>query len=935
MRKILSTLAILVISIVTFAQQPPMLPLDPAVRYGKLDNGLTYYIRHNNLPENRADFYIAQKVGSILEEDSQAGLAHFLEHMAFNGTTNFPEKKMLNYLEENGVKFGENVNAYTSFDETVYYLSNVPLVREGILDSSLLILHDWANEISLVGKEIESERGVIREEWRTTGGAQKRLWDRMLPVMFKGSKYANRMPIGRIDVINNFKHQEIRDYYEKWYRPDLQGIIIVGDIDVDEVEEKVKTLFSKIELDPNAAERIYFPVPDNDETIVSIATDKEATGTSINVFYKHDPLPDEIKLSEAGFVISYIKSVASSMLSERFQEITQKPNSPFLGAGAYDGPYFVAKTKDAWTVASSAAEDKIEDALAAMIRETERVKRFGFTDSEYERVRENVIKGYENAYNNKDKQANSTYSKQYVNSFTNNAPFPGIEFEYNWINNNAPQIPVEAVNQVVADMIQDKNMVISITGPEKEGLVYPTKEEVLAIVENAKAEELEAHEEVVSDEPLIVTPPTQGEITKVETNEELDATVWTLSNGIKVVLKETDFRDDQIVMTATSFGGASKYAMEDPLNTKVMGDVISLGGVGNFSNINLRKALTGKTAFASPSVSLISKGFSGASSISDFETLMQLVYLHFTAPRKDQDAFDSFIQRMESQLKNAEAEPSVALKDTITHMLYGDNPIVSRLKLNDLKSIDYNKIMAMYRDIFSNPGSFVFTFVGNIDQEAIKPAILTYLASLPGYAAKGEITDIPMDVTKGKATNIFQQEMLNPKASVLNVFSGKMERTLKNRVTMTVFNQILDLVYTEKVREDEGGTYGVSSGGSISRYPENQTILQVTYDTDPALMEHLNTIIHKELKELAVNGPREADFNKVKEFMNKSYSESVKQNAYWLGALSTYYSYNEDNHTDYLSTLNSITMEDVRVFIEELLSQENEIIISMMPKEAE
>ena len=484
-------------------------------------------------------------------------------------------------------------------------------------------------------------------------------------------------------------------------------------------------------------------------------------------------------------------------------------------------------------------------------------------------------------------------------------------------------------------MIQDKNMVISITGPEKENLVYPSKENILALVESTKAEELEAYEEEVSDEPLIATPPTKGEITKVETNEKLDATVWTLSNGIKVVLKETDYKDDQIVMRASSFGGASKYAMEDPLNTKVMGDVISLGGVGNFSNINLRKALTGKTAFASPSVSLISKGFSGASSISDFETLMQLVYLHFTAPRKDQDAFDSFIQRMESQLKNAEAEPSVALKDTITHMLYGDNPIVSRLKLNDLKSIDYNKIMAMYRDIFSNPGSFVFTFVGNIDQEAIKPAILTYLASLPGYAAKGEITDIPMDVTKGKATNIFQQEMLNPKASVLNVFSGKMERTLKNRVTMTVFNQILDLVYTEKVREDEGGTYGVSSGGSISRYPENQTILQVTYDTDPALMEHLNTIIHKELKELAVNGPREADFNKVKEFMNKSYSESVKQNAYWLGALSTYYSYNEDNHTDYLSTLNSITMEDVRVFIEELLSQENEIIISMMPKEAE
>ena len=332
MRKILSLFAILFISISAIAQQNPPQPMDPAVRHGVLDNGLTYYIRHNKLPENRADFYIAQKVGSMLEEDSQAGLAHFLEHMAFNGTTNFPKKEMLNFLEENGVKFGENVNAYTSFDETVYYLSNVPVMREGMVDSSLLILHDWANEIALEGEEIESERGVIREEWRTRGGAQSRLWEKMLPVMYKDSKYANRLPIGSIDVINNFEHQEIRDYYEKWYRPDLQGIIIVGDIDVDKVEEKVKTLFSKIEMPVDAAERVYYPVPDNEETIVSIATDKEATNTSLMLFYKHEPLPDEIKLSQAGFVLNYIKNVTSSMMNDRFQEITQKPNAPFLGA---------------------------------------------------------------------------------------------------------------------------------------------------------------------------------------------------------------------------------------------------------------------------------------------------------------------------------------------------------------------------------------------------------------------------------------------------------------------------------------------------------------------------------------------------------------------------------------------------------------------------
>ncbi len=928
-------LAILFISLTAIAQQNPPQPIDPAVRYGQLENGLTYFIRQNKQPANRADFYIAQKVGSMQEEDPQAGLAHFLEHMAFNGTKHFPNKELLNYLEENGVKFGENVNAYTSFDETVYYLSNVPVIREGILDSALLILHDWSSEIALEGDEIESERGVIREEWRTRGGAQSRLWEKMLPVMFKDSKYANRLPIGSIDVINNFKHDEIRDYYDKWYRPDLQGIIIVGDIDPDKVEEKVKALFSKIEMPEDAAEREYFPVPDNDETIVSIASDPEATRTNLMIFYKHEPLPDEIKQSQTGFVINYVMNVASSMISDRFDEITQKPNSPFLGAYAYDDDYFVAKTKDAWTVVGVSADDKIKDALAAMIRETERMKKFGFTESEYERARENTLKSYENAYNNRDKQQNSVYSQEYVNSFINNEPFPGIEYEYNMIKMIAPNIPVEGINQTIASLIQDNNMVISISGPDKEGLVYPSEQEILDVVKQVKAEDIEAYAEEISDEPLIATPPAAGEIVNTEKNEEFDATVWTLSNGMKVVLKNTDFKDDQILMTASSVGGYSQYAEQDPINSKTMSSIMTLGGVGNFSATNLRKVMAGKTASASPTVSLITQGFSGSSSIKDFETMLQLVYLYFTSPRSDKDAFDSFIERMESQLKNAEAEPMVAFSDSANYALYGDNPIVSRIKLEDLKKIDYTQIMKMYKQIFFNPGSFVFTFVGNIDEEAIKPAVLTYLASLKGEATQGEFLHVPMDVNTGKLKNVFQKEMQNPKASVFNVYTGKTERTLKNTLLMSMFDQILDIVYTEKVREDEGGTYGVSSRGSISRYPEDQTILQIVYDTDPAKMEHLNTIVHKELHDIAANGPREADFNKVKEFMNKKYTESIKENSYWTGILSTYYFYNEDNHTEYLDTLNALTANDVKVFASDLLSQENEIVVSMMPKEVE
>lgn len=932
MRKIyLLTFSILFFISSAIAQQNQPLPVDSAVRHGVLENGLTYFIRHNKFPENRADFYIAQKVGSMQEEDNQAGLAHFLEHMAFNGTTNFPKKSLLNYMEENGVKFGENVNAYTSFDETVYNLSNVPVIREGVIDSALLILHDWAAEIALEGEEIESERGVIREEWRSRGGAQSRLWEKMLPVMFKDSKYAYRLPIGSIDVINNFEHDEIRAYYDKWYRPDLQGIIIVGDIDADLVEQKVIDLFSKIELAPDAAERVYFGVPDNQEPLVSIATDPEATRTNLMLFYKHNPLRDDIKFTQTGFIMNYIKAVASMMINERFQEITQKPNSPFLMAQAYDGEYFVAKTKDAWTVNAASADTKVKDAIAAMVRETERMKRFGFTETEYDRVRENVLKAYENAYNNRGKQQNSSYTKEYVNSFIKNEPFIGIENEYELIQSLAPTIPVALVNQVVNQLIQEENIVVSIAGPEKEGLVYPTEEEIQNLITSVKAENIEAYEEETSDEPLIADAPKAGQIVKTEKDDVLDATVWTLSNGMKVVLKTTDFRDDEIIMTASSKGGLSRFVADDPINSKMMSNVMTLGGVGNFSNINLRKALTGKTASAAPSVGLISQGFGGSSSKADFETMLQLVYLYFTAPRQDQDAFDSFLQRMESQLRNAEAEPSVALKDTVTHALYGNNPFTLRTKPEDLSKIDYNKIMSMYKEVFANPGSFVFTFVGNIDEEAIKPHVLTYLASLPGNDAKADFVKVPMDITKGKTNNIFAKDMQTPKATIVNVFSGNIERTQRNRLLMSIFDQVLDIVYTEKVREDEGGTYGVSSSGSISRYPEGQALLQIAYDTDPEKQEYLNTIIHKELWKIAEEGPRENDFNKVKEFMMKKYNESIKHNGYWASVLSTNYFYNEDDYSDYLNTLKSITTSDIKEFANKLLSQDNEIVVGMIP----
>ena len=932
MKKLL-LLALLSISMGAMAQQQiQVLPVDPDVRTGVLENGLTYYIRHNSTPENRADFYIAQRVGSMQEEDNQAGLAHFLEHMAFNGTTNFPGKTMLNYLQDNGIKFGTNINAYTSFDETVYNISNVPTQNQNLIDSCILVLYDWSCGITLEEDEIDNERGVIREEWRTRGGAQQRLWEKLLPDMFKDSKYAKRMPIGDINIINNFKPEEIRAYYHKWYRPDLQGIIIVGDIDAEKTEKRVKDLFSPIKLEPHRAERIYYPVPDNDEPIVAIASDKESSNTQIMMFYKHEAMPRELKNTQVGYMTDYIMSVAANMMNERFAEIVQKPNAPFIMASAYNSDYFVSKTKEAWTVVSIAAEDKIKDALSAMIRETERVRQHGFTVSEYERARTNMLKSIESTYNNRDKQRNSTYAQEYIRNFIDGEPIPGIEYEYTMMQTLAAQIPLELINQAMQQQITDKNIVIVVTGPEKEGLVYPEKEELKQILKTVRKEKVEAYVEEVSNEPLIATPPTPGNIAAVEKDNSFDATVWTLTNGVQVVLKKTDFKDDEIRMKASSRGGTSHYILQDPINSKVMGEIMNVGGVGNFSKTQLQKALAGKRASATPYIGLTAQGFNGYSSIKDFETMLQLVYLYFTAPRTDDEAFKSYLQRLEVQLKNMEADPMIAFSDTISRVLYGDNPISKRVTFDDLKKIDYARIMDMYRKSFANPGNFIFTFVGNIDEEAVKPLILQYLGSLPTFDVKGDFVKVPLDIKSGKNEVVFEREMQNPKASIFNAFSGSMDRTLKNRLVINMLDQILDIVYTEKVREDEGGTYGVHTSGSISRYPENQTILQIIFDTDPEKADHLNAIVHRELHELVKNGPREADFTKVKEYMLKKHNEDLKENGYWLNHLDTKYFYGQDDHSDYLKIINSITSKDIQDFAQKMLTQENEIIVVMTPQ---
>lgn len=915
------------------AQEMQPLPIDPKVRYGKLDNGLTYYIRHNELPENRADFYIAQNVGSVLEEDNQAGLAHFLEHMAFNGTKNFPENGIDKYLQSVGMRMGENLNAYTSFDETVYTIINAPVDKPNVVDSCLLILHDWSNSLALTDSMIEKERGIIREEWRTRRDASQRLLEKQLQQMFPGNKYANRIPIGSIDVINNFKPEELRAYYKKWYRPDLQAIIVVGDVDVDTVEKTIKTMFSDIPAPVNPAKREYVSVADNDEPIVSIATDKEASSTIIYIYHKYDPMPAQLRSTAAGLITDYISAVCSQILNERLEALLHQANPPFVYAEAYDGDFMVARTKDAFTIAAIAKEGEIDFTMTALVREMERARQFGFTVSEYERAKINILKQYESAFNERDKQKNSSYTKEYVNHFTEGGYIPGIETEYTLINQIAPNITVEQVNQYLSQVIGEKNIVLALSGPEKEGVVYPTESELLEMFNKARSQKVEPYKEEVNNDPLIPELPAPGKIVKEEHDGLFDATVLTLSNGVRVVLKPTEYKKDEIQMTATSPGGSFMVGIDDAKNMKVFNSVIGLGGLGNFSAIDLSKKLAGKKVSCSASLGVDNESLNGYASPDDVKTLFELIYLAMTSPRTDNDAYASFENRMKAQLENAKLDPSTALNDTISKVVYNNHPRAVSLEAEDFDKISYQRILDIYKERYGDASDFTFTFVGNLNVDSIRPYIEQYLATLPanGRVDKPSPDALPK-IMNGKLENHFSREMQTPKSSVFQLYSGKSEYNLKNLLTASLLSQILDLVYTETIREAEGGSYGVYAGVSLSDFPKGQTTLQVFFDTDPEKWENMVRIVDEEIQRIATEGPKSEHLTKSRDNMLKRHNERLQENSYWLNVIDSYYFRGMDAYTNYKETLESITADDIKKFMSDFISQGNCVEVVMGPK---
>ena len=783
--------------------QLPPIPVDPAVRIGHLDNGLTYYIRHNEKPENRVEFYIAQKVGSIQEEPRQRGLAHFLEHMAFNGTKNFPGnekgKGIVDWCESHAIKFGTNLNAYTSVDETVYNISNVPTDNTAVLDSCLLILHDWSNYVLLEDEEIDKERGVIREEWRSRNSGLLRVYTDAQETMYPGSKYADCMPIGNIDVVNNFPYQDLRDYYNLWYHPDLQGIIIVGDINVDEMEGKVKALFSEIPKATGKPERIYYPVSDNDAPIIYIGNDKEVSTPNVQIFFKHDATTNEEKESMAYLLQTYMLSMVSSMLDERFEEMTQQANPPFNGAGSDYGDYFLSKTKEAFNVTVITKADGIETGLQAALTEIERMKRFGFTASEYERARANYLQRLESAYKERNNTQNANFVNEYVQHFLNNEPIPGIEQEYSIMQQIAPNIPVEAINALVQQqLIPDNNRVVFIAVPESAVDKCPTKEQVLNMLNGMSQLQVEAYVDNVSDEPLVSDIPATGKIVKEETGM-YGSTKLTLNNGVQVG---------------------------------------SIGGLGNFSQTELTKQLAGKKVTLSASVTSQRETLGGNSSPKDFETMLQLVYLRFQQPRMDADAFESYKTRMKAQLENAKANPLSTINDTISIAMFGHHPRIVMMQPEMVDQINYQRGLDMFADRFADASDFTFFFVGNIDVDAMKPLIAQYLGALPDKQRKEAAIDRKLDILPGTRIKEYAKEMQTPMATTIMVYSGKESYNLRNNVLMDFLTQALDMVFTDEVREKEGGTYGVNSYGSLNKYPHEEAMMQIVYPGRVLLHRH-------------------------------------------------------------------------------------------------
>ena len=938
MPRILSLFFILITASGLFAQdfnfddltQP--IPIDPKMRVGKLENGLTYYIRHNQRPENKVELRLAVNAGSLQEDEDQLGLAHFTEHMAFNGSENFEKNELLDYVQSVGVKFGAHINAYTSFDETVYML---PIASDSaeILENAFLILEDWAGGLNFSHEEIDKERGVVIEEWRIGQGAQRRMLDKWLPVLLKDSRYAERLPIGTKDILENFEYDVIKRFYKDWYRPNLMSVVVVGDIDLDEMEQKIKDHFSGLKNPENQREREIYPVPDHEETLVALVADPEAPFTNAMVINKFDPEPSET-LADYRRYIMY--NIYTGMLNQRLDELRRQADPPFIFAGTSVGGSFV-RNKHAFQSYSAVNENDIEKGLRAILTENERAARYGFTQGEYERYKKDMLRNYEVAYNERDKSESKGFANEYVSNFLEEEPIPGIEFEYGFVKQHLEGITIEEINQLSKKWLTDENRVVVITAPEKEGVELPSKEQTLSIIKEVEASEIEPYEdeEVVTE--LISDLSAPGQVTETREFEKVGVTQLTLSNGIEVYLKPTNFKNDEVIMTSYSMGGHSLASDEEFRSAEYATSIIIQSGVGQFNAISLDKALAGKSVNVSPYIGELTEGIGGSSTPEDLETLFQLVHLYFTAPRRDEEAFASVINRNKAILSNIFANPQYYFQDKMARFLSQDHPRGGGIPtVEDIEQIDLDQIISFYKDRFGDASDFRFVFVGNFEIDKVKVLSEKYLANLPTLDREESWRDVGVRPPTGKAEKEIKRGT-DPKSQVVIRFTGETDFDRGEAYLIDKLGDLLDIKLVENLREEKSGVYGVGANGSMSRWPYSHVNFQIQFPCGPENVESLTAAAIEEVKKIQQDGPQDEDLQKIREQYRREVEEGLKQNGWWSNVIRTFVMHDREFDTilNYKERMERITVENIQSVANKYINTDEYIRIVHNPEGVE
>jgi zinc protease len=916
---------------ITFSPTAPI-PMDPDVIYGKLDNGMTYYIRENREPNERAEFYLVCNVGALSEDADQNGLAHFCEHMAFNGTKNFDKKAIINYLQSIGMKFGPEINAFTSSDETNYMLQKVPTNDPKVIDTALMILYDWAHNISFEGEEIDAERGVIHEEWRTGRSAMFRMMREANKVIYKDSKYAVHDVIGDIEIVDNFPHDVIRRFYSDWYRPDLQAIVAVGDFNGKEMEKQISELFSTIPKKENPRTREYFPVPDHQETLITVQTDKEAQYPIVQVYYKH--APNENRDMDY-YRNQYKQNLFNTMLNARLQELILSENPPFVYGYAFYSS--LVRTKDGFVSFAVGNNNELDKALHALLVENKRVLLHGFTATELERAKSDLKRNMEKQFAEKDKMESDRYVWQYYSHFLEQEPTPGIAYDYKFTDVVLPGITLEEVNAQAKDWITEGNRVVSIMAPDNPDIKVPTEQEIRDIIIAVDQENVVAYVDKVTDKPLMGVEPVPAPVAKKGKNKTLGTTEWTFDNGVKVVMKTTDFKDDEILMSAYSFGGSSLYETKDLISAEFTTYVVEESGLGDFDKTALTKKLTGKMVNISPYISGESEGFSGSCSVQDLETMLQLLNLYFTAPRTDDIAFNAMMKRMKAVFDNRSLEPESALQDTVQVLMANHNPRVRPMSSALIDEASLKKMRSIYKTRFGDPGGFTFYFVGNIDPAVAKPLMEKYIGGLPKVSREESWVDNNIRPPEGKVTREIKREMKVPKGTVNINYSGTFDYDdFQARLNLSSLCDILDVRYVETIREEQSGTYGAAVYENLEKYPYEAYTVTIFFDCDPQNVDKLKDIVYQEIEKLKTEGPTEKDLHGVKENKIKVHQENLRKNNYWLNIIKNkdYYQTDLSEYLEYDEYVNAMTIETLKASAQQFFGG-NIVEVVLLPENIE